>query len=188
MTNCTPLTSALPRTGSQDVLNAIEEKLGFVPNLFSALAQQPGVVESFVALDGAFSEASLTAIERQTILLAASVANSGSYCVAGHSIFGRSIGMPKQAISAIRSGGKVEDERLSALQTFVTQLIQHRGHVTREDINELARHGFSREQTLEIIMGVTLKTFSNYVDSAMQLTLDEQFETASWSEARAATG
>jgi hypothetical protein len=32
-------------------------------------------------------------------------------------------------------------------------------------------------------MGITLKTFSNYVDSSLQLRLDEQFEAAAWSSA-----
>jgi hypothetical protein len=34
---------------------------------------------------------------------------------------------------------------------------------------------------MEVVMGITLKTFSNYVDSALQLRLDEQFEAAAWS-------
>jgi len=187
MQAATATSNTLPRPESQKVLDSIEARLGFVPNLFATLAQQPGVIEAFVALDGAFSETSLTAIERQTILLAASVANDGRYCVAGHSIFGRSIGMPEQAISAIRSGGKVADERLSALHTFVGRLIQARGHAKPEDIDALARSGFSREQTMEIIMGITVKMFSNYVDSALQLTLDEQFEAAAWSKTQGVT-
>jgi AhpD family alkylhydroperoxidase len=186
MNNSTATATTLSAPGSQAVLNAVAERVGFVPNLFSTMAQQPGVVEAFAALDGAFSESSLTPIERQVVQLAASVENEGRYCIAGHTLFGRSIGMSEQAISAIRSGGKVTDQRLSALHVFTGQLIQSRGHVTAEQIKALLQSGFSRTQMMEIVMGVTVKTFTNYVDSVMHLTLDEKFESAAWTKTGAA--
>lgn len=177
--------SAIPQPSSQPVLDSIAERIGFVPALFATLAEQPGVVEAFVGLDAAFTNTSLTPIERQTILLAASVENCGRYCVAGHTLFGRSIGMQEQAINAIRSAGTVEDARLAALETFVRQMIQARGHATPEQVALIIQAGFSREQIMEVVMGITLKTFSNYVDSALQLRLDEQFAAAAWSSTEA---
>jgi len=184
MNNPASVSKIAPAPASQAVLDVVSERVGFVPNLFSTLAQQPGVVEAFVALDAAFSESSLSPVERQTIQLAASVENEGRYCVAGHTLFGRSIGMPDQAINAIRTGADVEDERLSALHKFVQQLIRLRGHVSAEETGALMQSGFSRTQMMEIIMGVTVKTFTNYVDSVMNLTLDEKFEPAAWSKSQ----
>ena len=181
MQNATNIENALPQSEAQTTLDAVRERVGFVPNLFAMLAEQPGVVEAFVALDTALTDTSLSPTERQVVQLTTSVENRGHYCVAGHSIFGRSIGMPEQAIEAIRSGTKVDDERLSALHVFVIQLVRTRGHVRPNDVEALTRAGFAREQILEIVMGVTLKTFSNYADSAMRLTLDKQFEPAAWS-------
>lgn len=181
MQNATNINNAPPQSEAQTTLDAVREKVGFVPNLFAMLAEQPGVVEAFVALDAALTNTSLSPIERQVVQLTASVENRGYYCVAGHSIFGRSIGMPEQAIEAIRSGTRVADERLSALHSFVVQLVRARGHVSSKDIDRLVHSGFAIEQIPEIVMGVTLKTFSNYADSAMRLKLDEQFEPAAWS-------
>ena len=172
--------SALPQPASQEVLDSVAEKVGFVPNLFATLAQQPGVVEAFVALDTAVSNSSLTAIERQVVQMAASVTNVGRYCVAGHTLFGRKIGVPEPVIKAIRSANSVDDTRLDALQTFVRRLIQARGHVAAEETAEFIQAGFSRKQILEVIMGITLKTFSNYADSTLQIPLDEQFAAGAW--------
>jgi AhpD family alkylhydroperoxidase len=152
MQNATNIENALPQSKARTTLDAVRERVGFVPNLFAMLAEQPGVVEAFVALDTALTNTSLSPIERQVVQLTASVENRGHYCVAGHSIFGRSIGMPAQAIEAIRSGTKVDDERLSALHAFVVQLVRARGHVRPK-----------------------------YADSAMRLKLDKQFEPAAWS-------
>ena len=88
--------------------------------------------------------------------------------------------MPEQAIEAIRSGSEIGDLKLAALQTFVTKLVRNRGHVKPADVDRIVRSGYSQEQVLEIIMGVTLKMFSNYVDSAMKLPLDTAFEPAAW--------
>ena len=174
-------TNSSPQSASQDTLEAVAENVGFVPNLFKTLAQQPGVVEAFVALDEAFSNTSLTPVERQAVLLAASVENVGRYCVAGHTTFSRTIGMAESSIEDIRSADAVDDERLEALRIFVRHLIQNRGHTTREEADAFVQSGFAREQILDVIMGVTLKTFSNYVDSTMQIPLDEQFQQGRWS-------
>jgi len=187
MTNSTAQVTALPPTASQEVLDAVSARVGFVPNLFSTLARQPGAVEAFAALDDAFSNSSLTPIERQTVLLAASVENKGRYCVAGHTLFGRSIGMPESVIQAIRSGNTVGDERLEALHRFVRRMIQVRGHASQEEIAKLLDAGFAREQILDVIMGITLKAFSNYSDSSLGINLDETFEAAAWSGAEEAS-
>ena len=182
MNNSIAVTDFTPAPASQAVLDAVAARVGFIPNLFSTLAQQPGVVEAFTALDGAFAESSLSPVERQAIQLAASVENEGRYCVAGHTLFGRSIGMPEQAIEAIRSGGEVDDRRLSALHRIVQQLIRSRGHVTTADIDAVMQSGFSKDQMMEIVMGVAIKTFTNYVDAVMQLPLDKKFESAAWTK------
>jgi uncharacterized peroxidase-related enzyme len=181
MSNSALNVSTLPEPANQHILNKVAENVGFIPNLFTTLARQRGTVESFAALDGAFVQSSLSPIERQVVLLAASVENVGRYCVAGHTLFARKIGMPEATITALRNASPVEDERLAALQSFVQQLIQLRGHVTPEQTANLMRVGFTREQLMDVVMGITLKTFSNYVDSAMGLTLDEQFADAAWS-------
>ena len=180
MKNVASTVAAIADGHAHETLDAIQQKVGFVPNLFATLAEQPGVVEAFAALDGAFSETSLSPVERQVVLMTASVENKGTYCVAGHTIFGRSIGMPEQAIDAIRSGGTIDDTRLEALHRFVEQLARHRGHVEPGEVTRLYDAGYSRGQALEIIMGVTVKTFTNYVDSALALTLDEHFKPAAW--------
>ena len=180
MKNANSTVAAISSGHANETLDAVRQRVGFIPNLFATLAEQPGVVEAFAALDDAFSETSLSPVERQVVLMTASVENKGAYCVAGHTIFGQSIGMPEQAIDAIRSGGTIDDTRLEALHGFVTKLSRNRGHVEPGETARLQDAGYSRGQVLEIIMGVTVKTFTNYVDSALQLELDENFKSAAW--------
>ena len=174
---CTPVPPE-----NRPILREVEKNVGFVPNLFQTLASQPGVVEAFVALDGAITQSSLTPVECQVVMLTASVENTGTYCVAGHTLFARKLGMADALINALRTGQPADDPRLAALQAFVQQLVRNRGQVTREQTAAFTSAGFSREQILEVVMGIALKTFSNYVDSATGLVLDQQFADARWTD------
>ena len=165
---------------SRPILDAVSEKIGFIPNLFSGLALQPKVLEAFVVLDGSFSETSLSSIERQVVLLAASVENGSGYCVAGHTLFARALEVPEKQLAAMRSGTPVDDRKLEALHTFTRRLIVTRGHVTARDVNDFVSAGYSREQILDVILGLACKTVTNYVTSAMQIPLDDPFKAAEW--------
>ena len=166
---------------SQPILDAIAEKIGFVPNLFSTLASQTKVLEAFVALDNAFGETSLNPVERQAVLLAASVENQSVYCVAGHTIFARSMDVPESQLTALRSGRTIGDRKLDALQTFTRRLVATRGHATIQDVDDFIDAGFTRRQMLDVILGVAVKTITNYVTTTLQTPLDEPFEAAVWS-------
>ena len=77
MQNATNIKNAIPQPEVQTTLDAVRERVGFVPNLFAMLAEQPGVVEAFVALDTALTNTSLSPIERQVVQLTTSVENRG---------------------------------------------------------------------------------------------------------------
>ena len=172
----------LARTAAErpPILDAVEDNIGFVPNLFATLAATPGAAEAFIALDSAFSASSLTPTERQIVLLTASLENDGRYCVAGHTVFANSIGVPTAVVDAIRSDTPLDDDRLAALSAFVRQLVRQKGQPTAAQTAAINDAGFAREQIVEIILGIALKTISNYVDNSVGLVLDEQFLPGAW--------
>lgn len=165
---------------SQPTLSAVKKANGFIPNLFRALANSPSSLNGFVALVGANDDGSLSPAERQIVQLAASIENESRYCVAGHSTFAESIGMPLETIAAIRGGEKLGDKRYQALIDFTRSLVRNRGQVSRRDRAEVEAAGFGAEQILEIIIGVALKTVTNFVSGAFELPLDGQFQPHTW--------
>ena len=62
-------------TAAQPLLQGAERKLGFVPNLYAHLAEAPAALEAYFALSAQFDKTSFTPIERQVVLLAASIEN-----------------------------------------------------------------------------------------------------------------
>lgn len=165
---------------SKPTLAAVHQANGFIPNLFRALANSPSSLNGFAALLAANDGGSLSPAERQIVQLTTSIENQGEYCVAGHSTFAERIGMPPETIIALREGRQLANERYQALADFTRALVRNRGHVTDADKMALEVAGFGTEQMFEIIIGVALKTITNYVGSVFYLPLDSQFQKHAW--------
>ena len=113
-------------------------------------------------------------------MLATSTENNCVYCVAGHTAFAHQIHMAEQTIEAMRNMNPLGDEKLQALNHIVRQMVQHRGRVSEESIRNFLAVGYTRQQFFEVVIGVCLKTFSNYVSIGLELTLDEGFKAFAW--------
>ncbi len=88
--------------------------------------------------------------------------------------------MPPETIAALRDGRQLADKRYQGLADFTRALVRNRGHVTIDDRTALEAAGFETGQIFEIIVGVALKTITNYVGSVFELPLDAQFQEQAW--------
>ncbi|MBI3285621.1 MAG: carboxymuconolactone decarboxylase family protein [Burkholderiales bacterium] len=168
---------------ARPILAAAQQKLGFVPALYAGLANAPAALEAYIALSGYFDNTSLSPIERQVVLLATSVENGCEFCVAAHSLIAKKMaGVPEQVVDALRAGKLPADARLAALTAFTRAVVQERGWVAEHTaFKQFLEAGYSRAQALEVILGVTQKTLSNYANHLLQTSLDPAFESERWS-------
>lgn len=165
------------------ILAGTEKKLGFVPNLYAGLANAPAALEAYVALSSYFDKTSLTPVERQVVLLATSVENGCEFCVAAHSMIAKKmVGAPEEVVNALRSGQLPLDFKLAALTRFTRAVVQERGWVVEHPaFNQFLDAGYSREQALEVVLGVTQKTLSNYANHLLQTPINPAFDSERWS-------
>ncbi len=127
-----------------------------------------------------FDESSFSATERQLIILAVSRYNECNYCIAAHTVVAGMQKVPTDVIEAIREDRPIRDSRLEALRTFATSVVEKRGWVTDEQVSAFLAAGFSRAQILEVIVGISFKTLSNYTNHIADTPLDEAFEAGAW--------
>ena len=134
------------------ILEKAKASLGFVPNLYAGLANAPAALEAYIALSGFFDKSSLSAIERQVVLLATSVDNGCEFCVAAHSMIAKKmVGVPESVVAAVREGREPEDTKLAALIALTRAIVQERGWVTEHPaLQRFLAAGFSKEQALEV--------------------------------------
>ena len=170
-------------TQSQAMLAAVQEKYGFVPNLFGALAEAPSTLEAYIALGSALEKSSLRPAEQQVVLIATSVENSCEYCVAAHSLVAKHmLKVDKAVVGALRDKTQIPDGKLQALANFTRAVVENRGEVNGKPLEEFLAAGYSKQQVLEVILGVAMKTLSNYANHLMSTPLDDAFKPEVWSK------
>ncbi len=171
-----PLTATNAPEASRPILENIQKGFGFVPNLMATFANSPTVLEGYLALDAVYDKGTFTPAERQIILLTASLANECGYCVAAHSTVAKAfLKVPAETVAAIRAGKPVADAKLNALVTFTRELVEKRGHVSDATLQNFLAAGYTAPQAMEVLLGVALKTISNYLDHWNPAPLDAAF-------------
>ncbi|HET54839.1 MAG TPA: carboxymuconolactone decarboxylase family protein [Ignavibacteria bacterium] len=83
-------------------------------------------------------------------------------------------------IEALRTGEPIKDEKLEALRKFTQTVVERRGWLEENDIEEFLSAGYNKAQLLEVIVGVVQKTLSNYINHIVQTPLDAAFEPNKW--------
>ncbi|MDZ7749091.1 MAG: peroxidase-related enzyme [Halofilum sp. (in: g-proteobacteria)] len=164
-------------------LEAAQASMGFIPNLFAKMAEAPAAVEAYQELDAIFARTSLSAVEREVVLLATSVYNRCHFCVAAHSGRAQKAGMDAADLEALRRGGDLPNPRLDALARFTRAVVDQRGWVDDATVERFLEAGFERRQVLEVIIGVSIKTLSNYTNHITATPLNKELEPLAWDAA-----
>lgn len=86
---------------------------------------------------------------------------------------------PAHVTNALRDGRPIEDPRLQALSQFTVAVVRGRGHVD-EEVKAFLAAGYQPPQVLEVLVGVMLKTLSNYTNHIAGTPLDDVFAARAW--------
>jgi uncharacterized peroxidase-related enzyme len=163
---------------SRALLEKIQKSFKFIPNLFGVFANSPALLEGYLGLEGAFDKGTLSAVERSIVLLAASVENSCNYCTAAHStVLKGFLHVPSEVVAAVRSNRPLPDPKLNSLAALTRGIVSKRGQVETQTIENFLAAGYRKDQILEVLMGVALKTMSNYLDHISPTQLDQAFQS-----------
>jgi len=165
---------------SQSLLKQVADNIGFAPNIFAVTAESTQALSGLMAINGAFSNSSFTPEEQQIILMATSVANGCVYCVAGHTLMANGLDIPEEVVSAMRNQQSIGHPHYAILRRIVSELIQYRGSIDEVIMSEFLEQGYSKAQFFELVLGISVKTFTNYVSNALALTLDDAFKPYRW--------
>ncbi len=165
---------------ARPVLEGAKEKYGFIPNILGVFANAPPLLKGYATLSGIFDETSFSAAERQVILLSVSYVNGCDYCMAAHSMAASMAKLPDDALAALRNGSEIRDAKLQALRVFTQTVVEKRGWLDDGDMSAFLDAGYKPENILEVILGVAVKTMSNYANHVAETPLDEAFKKAAW--------
>jgi len=158
---------------------AVQEKSGFVPNVFLALAHRPAEFRAFFAYHDALMDkpGGLSKGEREMIVVATSGLNQCIYCVVAHGAILRIREKNPQLADQIAINYRKADisERQKIMLTFAIKVSQNSAEVGDEDLTLLRQHGFSDEDIWDIGAIAAFFALSNRMANLTSMRPNDEF-------------
>ena len=160
----------------KNILETTQKAIGFIPNMHAVMADSPVLLKAYKEIGKLFNETSFSPIEREVIEMTINCANGCVYCIAAHSYFDRLSNFPEEILTALLQNKSFENPKLQRLRIFTKTIIEKRGWLLPVEIETFLSDGYSKEQVLELIVGVAHKTISNYLNHIAETPIDDEFK------------
>jgi 4-carboxymuconolactone decarboxylase len=158
---------------------AVQEKAGFIPNVFLVLAHRPDEFRAFFAYHDALmeKESGLTKAEREMIVVATSSANECQYCVVAHGAILRVRAKSPLIADQVASNYRKADitPRQRAMLDFAMKVSRQAGEVDDGDFEKLRAHGFSDEDAWDIAGVAAFFALSNRLANFTGMRPNDEF-------------
>jgi uncharacterized peroxidase-related enzyme len=160
-------------------LLAVQEKSGFVPNVFLTLAFRPDEFRAFFAYHDALmdKDGGLSKAEREMIVVATSAANQCQYCVIAHGAILRIRAKNPHLADQIAVNYRKADitPRQLAMLDFAMKVSQEAQRVSEADFDVLSQHGFSQDDIWDIAAISAFFALSNRMANVTTMRPNDEF-------------
>ena len=157
----------------------VEEKSGFIPNVFLALAHRPDEFRAFFAYHDALmeKESGLSQGEREMVVVATSGINQCIYCVVAHGAILRIREKSPLLADQIATNYRKADitARQKAMLDFAVKVSQHANEIGDADYETLYKHGFSDEDIWDIGAVSAFFGLSNRMANMTNMRANDEF-------------
>ena len=161
-------------------IEQVQEKAGFVPNVFLALAHRPAEFRAFMAYHDALlvkETGSLSKGEREMIIVATSGANNCLYCVVAHGAILRVYEKKPLIADQLATNHRKADitPRQKAMLDFALKVTRASHEIGDADFDALRAHGFDDEDIWDIAGISAFFGLSNRMANLMSLRPNDEF-------------
>ncbi len=151
---------------SKPLLENSQKAFGRLPGLHKVMSESPQALEGYQVLHKLFADTDFDADELTVVWQAINVEHECHYCVPAHT------GIAKRM--------KVADDIIEALRTFTIQMVRGRGNVNAAQMAAFFAAGYAHRAVLDVILGISQKTMSNYINHVAETPLDAPVEQFAW--------
>jgi uncharacterized peroxidase-related enzyme len=157
---------------TKELFNAIQSKLGVVPNMMRTMGNSPALLEGYLNLSGALSHGALNAKTGELLALSVSEKNNCDYCLSAHSYIGEKlVHIDTNSIVNARYGNAADAKTDAALK-FANVLVAKNGLVNSDDVDAVKAAGFTDGEIGEIVGHVALNVLTNYFNNTADTKID----------------
>jgi uncharacterized peroxidase-related enzyme len=157
---------------TKELFNAIQGKLGIVPNMMRTMGNSPALLEGYLTLSGALAHGKLGAKTGELLALAISEKNNCDYCLSAHTYIGEKlVHIDADTLTNARSANS-NDAKTTAALKFATVLTAKQGLVSDADVEAVKTAGFTDGEIGEIVGHVALNVLTNYFNNTANTEID----------------
>lgn len=154
---------------NQTIFDNLNKALGFVPNLYAAIAHSENGLAKYLAYQNA--KTSLSNKEKEAVNLVVSEVNKCIYCKSAHTLLGKMNGFTDEQLLGIRQE-KAENPKLNALVKLAASITRNRGNADAVLVDDFFAQGHTNENLVDLILQVSDKTAMNYLHNLTQIPVD----------------
>ena len=165
---------------SRPLLEASQKAMGMVPNLHAVMAESPSILKAYQQLTELYTNSSFNADEMTVVWQSVNVENECTYCVPAHTAIAKQMGVSDEISQALRDQKPLPDAKLEALRDFTLTMLRKQGKPSAAELKAFFDAGYAQRQVLDVILGISMKTLSNYTNHVAETPLDEPFKPMAW--------
>jgi alkylhydroperoxidase family enzyme len=169
--------------GSKPILEGAVKNMGTIPSLYAVMAESPEILKAYTQLNEAFTATSFNAEELTVVWQTINVEHECHFCVPAHTAIAHSMKVDADLTEALRNEQPMPTPKLQALHDLTLSIVRTRGNPTEAELEAFYAAGYAPKQVLEIILGLSQKVISNYVNHVAKTPVDEMFAPYAWTKA-----
>jgi AhpD family alkylhydroperoxidase len=170
--------------GSRRLMEQTTARLGYLPTAIGRMAESPELLSGFLTATGLFERTSLDPLAREVLIMTIAARNECHVCVAMHTAKLTQLAASPDLIDALRAGHLVADERLAGLQAFTLAVLASRGAVSPADLQQFLAAGYTRQNALEVVLGIGASTISTFANRLTGAGVDEPLTPFAWTPSK----
>jgi alkylhydroperoxidase family enzyme len=165
---------------SQPLIENSVKAFGRLPGLHKVMAESPQLLEGYQVLHKLFQDTSFDAEELTVVWQTINVEHECHYCVPAHTGIANMMKVDPALTEALRNEAPMPTAKLQALHDTTLAMVRSRGNLSEQEVEAFFAAGYGPKQLLEIILGLSQKVMSNYVNHLAQTPVDEVFKVYAW--------
>lgn len=169
---------------SKPLLEDSLKGFGRVPGLHAVMADSPALLDGYKYLHRVFAQdTSFDKDELTVVWQTINVEHECHYCVPAHTGIAKMMKVDDAISEALRNETPLPNDHLEALRTFTLQMVRQRGDVTDSQVQTFLDAGFTKQQVLEVVLGIAQKVMSNYTNHLAETPVDKPMQAFAWEKA-----
>jgi len=155
---------------------ATQNHLGYLPAATARWAASPHLLEGFGKLNAAFEDGTLDPLAREVVVMTIATRNGCHICVAMHTARLTALGAAADVIASLRASSALADQHLEAIRVFTLRVLDTAGDVGDDALRAFLASGYTRQNALEVVLGIGTYTMSTLANRLTGAPLDDELK------------